>query len=170
MNTILTQLVSNIFSIEFYDSNVVQTLYQTSNKLNVMTHVFIFLLQNILSLLSCVHIQNYFIFELDFGWTIFLVFFTLLAPRKFSGLVNVCVYFFFHYVFLCCCVLHLFLALFLLLSIFHFTWLLFAPHLALLFLDPCFVLLMFVLHPTLLLFILYLVLLLFVLYFMSLFA
>jgi len=68
-----------------------------------MTYVFIFLLQNILILLSCVHIQNYFIFKLDFGWTIFLVFFTLLAPRKLSGLVNVCFFVFsLRFCFFCC--------------------------------------------------------------------
>ncbi len=94
MKTILTLLVSNVFSTYFYDSKVVQTLYPTSHKLNV-TYVFIFLLQNILNLLSCVQFQNYFILKLDFGWIIFLVYFTLLGPRKLSNLVNVCFFVFF---------------------------------------------------------------------------
>jgi hypothetical protein len=42
--------------------------------------VFIFLLQDILNLLSCVHIKNCFIFKLDFGRTIFFLF-TLPRPH-----------------------------------------------------------------------------------------
>jgi hypothetical protein len=42
LNTILTQLVSNILSTYFYDIEVVQTLYLTSHKLNVELHGFIF--------------------------------------------------------------------------------------------------------------------------------
>jgi hypothetical protein len=45
-----------------YDIKVVQTLYPTSHKLNTMTYGFIFLFQNILNLLSYVHIKNYSIF------------------------------------------------------------------------------------------------------------
>jgi hypothetical protein len=62
LNTILTQLVSNVFSTYFYDTKVVQTLYPTSHKLNVGPYGFIFLFQNILNLLSCVHIKNCSIF------------------------------------------------------------------------------------------------------------
>ncbi len=88
MNTILTQLVPNIFSTYFYDSKVVQTLYPISHKLNVVTYVFIFLLQHILNLLSCVHKKIYFTFKLNFGQIIFLVYFILLAPKKLSSLVK----------------------------------------------------------------------------------
>ncbi len=118
MKTILTLLVSNVFSTYFYDSKVVQTLYPTSHKLNVMTYVFIFLLQNILNILSCVHIQNDFIFKLDFGWTIFWVYFTLLGPRKLSNLVNVCFFVLSRICsspFFCCCLfftLHVYCLLF----------------------------------------------------------
>jgi len=62
LNTILTQLVSNILSTHFYDTKVVQTLYSTSYKLNVGSYGFILKFQNILNLLSCVHIKNYFVF------------------------------------------------------------------------------------------------------------
>ncbi len=62
LNTILIQLVSNILSTYFYDTKVVQTLYPTSYKLKVTTYGFIFLLQNILNLLFCIHINNYSIF------------------------------------------------------------------------------------------------------------
>jgi hypothetical protein len=61
LNTILTKLVSNVFSTYFYDTKVIE-MYTTSHKLNVGPYGFIFLLQNILSLLSCVHIKNYSIF------------------------------------------------------------------------------------------------------------
>jgi hypothetical protein len=49
MNLVWTpfQLVSNILSIYFYDTKVVQTLYPTSHKLNVGPYGFIFLFQNI---------------------------------------------------------------------------------------------------------------------------
>ncbi len=73
LNTILTQLISNVLSTYFYDSKVVQTLWPTSHKLNVVIDVFIFLLQDILNFLSCVHIKNCFILKLDFGRTIFFV-------------------------------------------------------------------------------------------------
>jgi hypothetical protein len=62
LNTILTQLVSNVFSTYLYDIKVVQTLYSTSHDLNTMTDDFIFQFQNILNLLSCVHIKNCSIF------------------------------------------------------------------------------------------------------------
>jgi len=62
LNTILTQLVSNIFSTYFYDTKVVQTLYSTSHNLNTMTNGFIFQFQNILNLFSYVHIKNCSIF------------------------------------------------------------------------------------------------------------
>jgi len=59
LNTILTQLVSNVLATYFYDTKVVQTLYpSTSYKLDVVTYVFIFLLQNILNLFFCVHIKK----------------------------------------------------------------------------------------------------------------
>jgi len=58
LNTILTQLLSNVLSTYFYDIKVVQTLYPTSHKLNVRPYGFKFLLQNILNLLSCVHIKT----------------------------------------------------------------------------------------------------------------
>ncbi len=61
LNTILTQLVSNVFSTYFYDTKVFE-MYPTSHKLNVGPYGFIFLLQNILSLLSCVRIKNCSIF------------------------------------------------------------------------------------------------------------
>jgi hypothetical protein len=61
LNTILTQLVSNIFSTYFYHTKVFE-MYPTSHKLNVGPYGFIFLLQNILNLLSCVHIKNCSIF------------------------------------------------------------------------------------------------------------
>jgi hypothetical protein len=46
-----------------------------------MAYGFIFLLQNILNLLSYVHIKNCSIFQLDFGWTTFFVYFNLLTPK-----------------------------------------------------------------------------------------
>jgi hypothetical protein len=58
LNTILTQLVSNVLSTYFYNTEVVQTLYSTSHKLNVGPYGFTFLLQDILILLSYVHIEN----------------------------------------------------------------------------------------------------------------
>jgi hypothetical protein len=76
LNIKLTQLVSNVFSTYFYNIKVVQTLYSTFNKLTALICVFIFLLQNILILLFCVHIKNCFIFKLDFGQTTFCFLFT----------------------------------------------------------------------------------------------
>ncbi len=82
LNIKLTQLVSNVFSTYFYDTKVVQTLYSTFYKLNALICVFIFLLQNILILLSCVHIKNCFIFKLNFGQTTFFLF-TLTCQHRF---------------------------------------------------------------------------------------
>jgi hypothetical protein len=81
---ILTQLVSNIFSTYFYDTKVVQSLYPTSHKVNVKPYGFIFLFQNILNILFCVHIKI-----VSFSnWTLGKVFFCLfylantLAPHS----------------------------------------------------------------------------------------
>jgi hypothetical protein len=56
-NNILTQLVSKVLSTYFYDTKVVQILYPTSHKLNAFTYGFIFVPQDILNLLSHVHIK-----------------------------------------------------------------------------------------------------------------
>ncbi len=58
MKTILTHLVSKIFSTYFYDTKVIQTLYSTSHKLMGLTYGIIFILQDILNLFSCVHIKK----------------------------------------------------------------------------------------------------------------
>ncbi len=61
LNAIFTLLVSNVFSTYFYDTKVVQILNSTSHKLNAMTYFKIFLLEDILNLLSCAHIKKCFI-------------------------------------------------------------------------------------------------------------
>ncbi len=81
LNTILT-LVSNVFATYFYATKVVQILDSTSHKLNAMTYFLIFLLQDILNLLSCVHIKKCFIFTLNFGQTTFFCLFYLVNTQK----------------------------------------------------------------------------------------
>jgi len=82
----VTQLVSNILSTYLYDIKVIQTLHSTSHKLNVGPYGFIFLLQNILNLLSYVHIKEILFFYWTLGELLFFVYFTLLIPcnPKFS--------------------------------------------------------------------------------------
>jgi len=82
LNTILTLLVSNVFSTYFYDTKVVQILDPTSHKLNAMTYFLIFLFQNIFNVLSCVHIKKCFIFTLNFGQTTFFCLFYLVNSQK----------------------------------------------------------------------------------------
>jgi len=77
LNTILTQLVSYLLSTYFYDIKIVQTLYPTSHKLNVGPYGFILLLQNILNILSCVHIKNIPFLNWTLGILLFFVYFTL---------------------------------------------------------------------------------------------
>ncbi len=87
LNTILTLLVSNVFSSYSYDTKVVQILDSTSHKLNANDVFFNILLQDIFYLLSCVHIKC-FIFTLNFGRTTFFCLFYLVNTQKEKNLMK----------------------------------------------------------------------------------
>jgi hypothetical protein len=73
LNTILTLLVSNVFSSYSYDTKVVQILDSTSHKLNANDVFFNILLQDIFNLLSCVHIKKMFHFYIELWAHYFLL-------------------------------------------------------------------------------------------------
>jgi hypothetical protein len=73
LNTILTLLISNVFSSYSYDTKVVQILDSTSHKLNAMTCFLMFLPQDIFNLLSCVHIKKMFHFYIELWAHYFLL-------------------------------------------------------------------------------------------------
>jgi hypothetical protein len=55
-----------------YDTKVFQILYSSYHKLNGGPCLFIFLLSEVINLHSSIYIKNIVIFQLHFGWTIFL--------------------------------------------------------------------------------------------------
>jgi len=69
----INQAFSYILLIYFYDTKVLQILYVTYYKLNAMICVSIFLLKDILNVISCVYIKKCFILN--------LVYFKLLTLR-----------------------------------------------------------------------------------------
>jgi len=81
LNTILTQLVSNILSTYFYETKVVQILYPTFDKINVwpMVLYFYFKIFWIYFLMSISKIVPFFNWTL--GGLLFFVYFNLLTPK-----------------------------------------------------------------------------------------
>jgi hypothetical protein len=75
---ILTRSISNIFVTYFYYTKKFQILYLFYYKLNGEVNGFMFYLR-IFYLLSFFYVKNCFIFQLDFGQTIFIFYFTMLS-------------------------------------------------------------------------------------------
>jgi hypothetical protein len=69
----INQAFSYILLIYFYDTKVLQILYVTYYKLNAMICVFIYLLKDILNVISCVYTKKCFILK--------LIYFNLLTPK-----------------------------------------------------------------------------------------
>jgi hypothetical protein len=81
LNTILTQLVSNVFSTYFYDTKVIQILYLTSHKLNVWPHGFIFFTSKYFEPTFLCTYKKLFHFIIRLWADYFFVYFTLATPR-----------------------------------------------------------------------------------------
>jgi hypothetical protein len=75
---ILTQSISNIFVTYCYYIKKIQVLYLFYYNLNGKANGFMFYLRGFY-LLSYFYLENCFIFQLDFGKTIFIFYFTMLA-------------------------------------------------------------------------------------------